>query len=50
MEGDWQEEETCPKASPLTLTGVMKGLKNKGKEKEIEPEEEEGDERENESA
>ena len=50
VEGDWKEEETCPKASPLTLTGVMKGLKNIGKEKEIEIEEEEGDEREIEPA
>ena len=25
----WAEEETCPKVSPLTLTGVLKGLKNK---------------------
>ena len=46
VEGDWEEEETCPKASPLTLTGVTKGPKNRGKEKEIEIEEEEGDERE----
>ena len=30
---DWENGETCPKASPLTLTGVTKGLKNKGKEK-----------------
>ena len=50
MEGDWEEEETCPKVSPLTLTGVIKGPKNRGKEKEIETEEEEGDERENELA
>ena len=48
MEGDWEEEETCIKAFPLTLTGVMKGPKNRGKEKKIEIEEEEGDERENE--
>ena len=43
-----KEEETCPKASPLTLTKVTKGPKNRGKEKEIKIEEEEGDERENE--
>ena len=41
LEGDWQEEETCPKASSLTLIGVMKGPKNRDKEKEIEIEEEE---------
>ena len=48
VEGDWKEKETCRKASPLTLTRVTKGLKNRGKEKEIEIEEEEGDGRENE--
>ena len=36
MEGDWEEEETCPKTSPLTLTGVIKGPKNSGKEKAAE--------------
>ena len=25
----WDEEETCPKASPLTLTGVTKEPRNK---------------------
>ena len=36
MEGDWEEEEeTCPKASPLTLTGVTNGPKNRGNEKEV---------------
>ena len=34
VEIDWEEEETCPKTSPLTLTGIIKGPKNKGKEKE----------------
>ena len=24
VEGDWEEEETCPKTSPLTLTGITK--------------------------
>ena len=33
MEGDWEEEETCPKTSPLTLTRIIKGPKNSGKEK-----------------
>ena len=47
VRGIWEEEETCPKVSPLTLTGVIKGPKNiKMKEMEImevveEPEEEE---------
>ena len=31
----WAEEETCPKVSPLTLTGVIKGLKGR-KRKEME--------------
>ena len=44
----WGKEETYPRASPLTLTGVTKGPKNKGKEKEIEVEEERGKERYNE--
>ena len=32
--GDSDEEETWPKVSPLTLTGVTKGPKNRGKDKE----------------
>ena len=36
VDGDWEEEETCPKTSPLTMTGVIKGPKNRGKEKEVE--------------
>ena len=43
VEGDWEEEETCPKTSPLTLIGVIKGHKNRGKEKEAETEREERD-------
>ena len=46
----WTEEETCPKVSPLTFTGVLKGPKNK-KRKEMEivevaerPDEEENEE------
>ena len=46
MERDWEEEETCPKVSPLTLTVITKGPKNWGKEKEVEVEKEEGDTRE----
>ena len=47
VKGIWVEEETCPKVSPLTLTGVIKGPKSrKRKEMEImevaeEPREEE---------
>ena len=44
VRGSWDEEETCPKASPLTLTGVTKGPRNKKKkgivELEVEPAEE----------
>ena len=29
----WEEEETCPKVSPLTLTGVTKGPRNKKQKK-----------------
>ena len=31
MKGDWAEEEECPNASPLTLTGVSKGPRNQKK-------------------
>ena len=44
----WAEEETCPKVSPLTLTEVLKGLKNqKRKEMEIAEVAERPDEEEN---
>ena len=29
VRGSWDEEETCPKVSSLTLTGVIKGPRNK---------------------
>ena len=48
VEEKWEKEETYPRTSPLTLTGVTKGPKNRGKEKEIEVEEERGNERCNE--
>ena len=34
VEGDWEEEENCPRNSPMTLTGITKGPKNRGKERE----------------
>ena len=34
VKGRWEEEETCPRVSPLTLTGVIKGPRNI-KQKEI---------------
>ena len=46
VKGNWEEEETCPRVSPLTLIGITKGPKNKGKEKEPEAEKEKGDNRE----
>ena len=46
VEGDWEEEETCPKTSPLTLTGVIKEPNNIDKEKEVETERKEEDNRE----
>ena len=45
VEGDWKEEETCPKVSPLTLIGITKGPKKRGKDKKVEVEKEEGDTR-----
>ena len=48
MKGNWEEEERCPRVSPLTLTGVTRGPKGKkqkgvmvleeGKEQEIDTE------------
>ena len=32
VEGDWEEEEVCPKAYPLTLTRITKGPKNRVRE------------------
>ena len=29
MKGSWEEEKVCPQVSPLTLTRVTKGLRNK---------------------
>ena len=34
--GDLEEEENCPKTSPLTLIGIIKGPKNRGREREVE--------------
>ena len=31
VKGSWAEEEECPKVSPLTLTGVSKGVRNQKK-------------------
>ena len=45
VEAERVKEETFPRASPLILTGVMNGPKNRGKGKEKEMEEERGPER-----
>ena len=50
VEGDWEAEETCPKTSPLTLTGITKPQTKKGKKKVKKIEEEQRDNRENEQA
>ena len=44
VEEEWGIEETYHRASPLTLIGITKGPKNRGKDKEKETEEEEGNE------
>ena len=36
VEGDWEEEENCPKTSPLTLTRITKGTKNRGRGRQVE--------------
>ena len=46
VKGIWEEEEECPKVSPLTLTGVSKGPRNL-KKKGVIVEEDSRDEDEN---
>ena len=36
VQGEWEEEENCPKTSPLTLTAITKGPKNKGRGRQVE--------------
>ena len=45
VEAEWEKEETYPRASPLTLTGVTNGPKSRGKGKEKDMEGERGSER-----
>ena len=33
VEEDWEEEENCPRTSLLTLIGITKGPKNRGRER-----------------
>ena len=46
MKGVWEEEEECPRSSPLTMTGVSKGPRNL-KKKGVIVEADSGDEEEN---
>ena len=41
---EWEVEETYPRASPLTLTGVTKGPKNRGNCEKKETDEQKGNE------
>ena len=36
VQGDWEEEENFPKTSPLTLTRITKGPKNRNKGRQVE--------------
>ena len=47
VKGSWDEEETCPKASPLTLTGVTNGPRNRKQKGIVELEAEPGEENDN---
>ena len=47
VRGSWDEEETCPKPSPLILIGVTKGPRNKRQKGIVELEVELGEENDN---
>ena len=47
VRGSWDEEETCPKASPLTLTDVTKGPRNRNQKGTVELEANSGEENDN---
>ena len=36
VQGDWEERENCPKTSPLTLTRITKGPKNRNRGRQVE--------------
>ena len=38
VKGSWEEEEVCPRVSPLTLIGVAKGPRNKKHKRIVEVE------------
>ena len=44
VQGDWEEKEKCPRTSPLTLTGITKGPKNRGRGRVVEAVREEEEE------
>ena len=47
VKGRWEEEETCPRVFPLTLTGVIKGPRNRKQKEIVEAEAESEEENEN---
>ena len=47
VRGSWDEEETCPKVSPLTFTGVIKGPRKKKQKGMVEVEAEPAEENDN---
>ena len=47
VKGSWEEEDVCPKVSPLTLTGVTKGIRNKKQKGIIKVEEKPTEENDN---
>ena len=47
VRGSWDKEETCPKVSPLTLTGVTNGPRNKKQQKMVEVEAEHAEDNDN---
>ena len=44
VQRDWEEKEKCPRTSPLTLTGITKGPKNRGRGRVVEAVREEKEE------
>ena len=36
VQGEWEEEENCPRTSPLTLTTITKVPKNRGRGRQVE--------------
>ena len=36
VQGEWEEEDKCPRSSPLTFTAITKEPKNKGRGRQVE--------------